>query len=719
MQFSVYRMARLPLVISLCICVCWAGTSAMCGTITYRPAEITFEPPPLTGKTSVAFAPGSGGMGLGWRTPQEIGDLFSIANTLHVESPAMAAACEAVENLDPDMQRKAVSVYQARLLSLPRTPPMMGEKLSGKRKMISCPLPASHRNLAWLLSCLGEPNIESLMSFLKTTRNVNWEARIGAAEALGWMGAAAVEPLVAELDHQLLQVRIRAAAALLQIGDTTTYPLILEALTPNDNGETEGAPNSAGTTEESAIIVRLISLLNHDEPMIRANAAWALGYIGVPGAVEPLLAYLERAEGFDIWFAAEPLGVIGDRRALEPLLEKARALGKKYPNSLVSYALALALARLGETAIDPLVSLLQDDSLKVYKASNNANPLEETGWYSFGARIAAARALGWIEAGSEEPKRSLGPLLDALSNTNENAGRNARVYSLRVQIAAIKALGQLGDTRAVEPLTRALDDEYYPVRACAAWALGQLSDPRGTEALLALFDDKSVSVRFVAISALSGNEDPRVFDAFLAMLDQSGVYSPRDQMIAEALAEMGPGAVDRLVLELENPKNDKFLKKEIITALGMMRAPGAVAPLVDFLGHKNTSIREATAWSLGSIGDPGAAPALVKALSDSKADVRRNATWALGTIGDPAAVGALIYTLNDTKEELPIRQNAAWALGRIGDPKATADLVEGLRDSDVGRISYWSLKRITGEDFGIGTTESIDEWEAWCNGQAE
>ena len=47
----------------------------------------------------------------------------------------------------------------------------------------------------------------------------------------------------------------------------------------------------------------------------------------------------------------------------------------------------------------------------------------------------------------------------------------------RVCKAAVQALGQLKDSRAMEPLVKALSDRGEGVCEAALWALGQLNDP--------------------------------------------------------------------------------------------------------------------------------------------------------------------------------------------------------------------------------------------------
>jgi HEAT repeat protein len=61
---------------------------------------------------------------------------------------------------------------------------------------------------------------------------------------------------------------------------------------------------------------------------------------------------------------------------------------------------------------------------------------------------------------------------------------------------AARALGILGDTRAVEPLSDVLaDDENDSVRASAAWALRQIGTKKALEAAAEYADDRSFLVQ--------------------------------------------------------------------------------------------------------------------------------------------------------------------------------------------------------------------------------
>jgi HEAT repeat protein len=77
--------------------------------------------------------------------------------------------------------------------------------------------------------------------------------------------------------------------------------------------------------------------------------------------------------------------------------------------------------------------------------------------------------------------RAVEPLADKLASE-----------STEVRVSAASALGQIGDTKAVDPLIRALGDTDSTVRGNAAYALGEIGDTRAVQPLInALLSEKS------------------------------------------------------------------------------------------------------------------------------------------------------------------------------------------------------------------------------------
>ncbi|MFC7128672.1 HEAT repeat domain-containing protein [Haloferax chudinovii] len=90
------------------------------------------------------------------------------------------------------------------------------------------------------------------------------------------------------------------------------------------------------------------------------------------------------------------------------------------------------------------------------------------------------KALG--EIGSEEATQ---PVANKLVTENDN-----------VRSAAARALGLIGDTRAVEPLSDVVaDDDVDSVRASAAWALRQIGTKDALDAAAGYADDRSFLVQ--------------------------------------------------------------------------------------------------------------------------------------------------------------------------------------------------------------------------------
>jgi HEAT repeat protein len=103
-------------------------------------------------------------------------------------------------------------------------------------------------------------------------------------------------------------------------------------------------------------VPNLIAALNDKKPSVCGAAAGALGRIGDPRAVEPLIAVLAAREeaGWVKVAAADALGRLGDPRALKPLLTALRAVGID-----LSCAAAKALGELGDRgAVDSLIKVL-------------------------------------------------------------------------------------------------------------------------------------------------------------------------------------------------------------------------------------------------------------------------------------------------------------------------------------------------------------------------
>jgi len=189
------------------------------------------------------------------------------------------------------------------------------------------------------------------------------------------------------------------------------------------------------------------------------------------------------------------------------------------------------------------------------------------------------------------------------------------------------------DLRAVEPLLRALNDPYYPVREAAALGLGFLGDARAVEPLGKALEDPAMPVRRRAASAL--------------------ILLPAKPVIP---------ALARRVRTDESAAVREFA----VEALGWTKDLAAVQPLIDALRDSDADVRAVAADFLGDLGDKRAAEPLTRLFNDPEVDVRWAAVRSAGKLGGEQVCLALLNVYNDSEQPSQVVQAADDALRRMG-----------------------------------------------------
>lgn len=205
---------------------------------------------------------------------------------------------------------------------------------------------------------------------------------------------------------------------------------------------------------------------------VRYNAARVLGEMGDLRAVDQLIDVLKNDKNGSVrLYAARALGELGDTTATWPLIESLR----EDRNVDVRVRAARALGKLGGVdVVEPLVEALSDENPQVC--------------------ITATDAL--IEIGEV----ATDALISILHNEKVN-----------VRCDATRALGELGNTKAVEPIITMLKDEWVNVRIYAVTSLGKLEDTAAVPALVDVLRDSKENelVRAGAAAALGVLRDQR------------------------------------------------------------------------------------------------------------------------------------------------------------------------------------------------------------------
>jgi HEAT repeat protein len=241
------------------------------------------------------------------------------------------------------------------------------------------------------------------------------------------------------------------------------FGLILIIYTAAYTKETQERTNQRISTEELnnrlieafrlSYIAKYTDLVKDNDRSVRRDAAEALGKIGDARAVEPLITALKDKDGILLnTSAAEALGRIGDAHAIEPIVKILKEIDISRVNTV-----QVALIKFGNSAIEPLIALLNDNNYFV--------------------RIRAIQALGMIRHA-----RAVEPLIATLKDNKRDVRENAA-----------EALGKIGDARAVDPLVALLKDNEQDVRSSAAYALGNIGGQRAVQELVSALMSEGIA----------------------------------------------------------------------------------------------------------------------------------------------------------------------------------------------------------------------------------
>lgn len=231
--------------------------------------------------------------------------------------------------------------------------------------------------------------------------------------------------------------------------------------------------------------------------------------------------------------------------------------------------------------------------------------------YDPAVRAGAARVIGRLEvAGTGEA------LIKAVNDSQAD-----------VRYAAMRALGAIGETRAIGPLTEQL--AYYK-KGEGAWsaleALARIASPASAPLFRERLRDRDPYIRRAAMEGIGRTGDAGSVDA----LEKAATIedAPMVRLAAVfALQKLGRNYAARLVDMMSSSKVVPQAQEYLIE-LG----PSMSSTLVPRLQEPDANVREAVADVLGAIGDASVIPSLEAATKDRDASVASAAKRAIARL---------------------------------------------------------------------------------------
>lgn len=360
----------------------------------------------------------------------------------------------------------------------------------------------------WALRWTGAPAVPALLDALRHATDAN--IRSGAADVLdGTEGEEVREALRAALEDPNEGVRRMAMWSLGNHGDLRVLDLLL-AETPSPRPGSSDPASTLAQLGSAAVPLLIAALEDQTRPAYqRAKAAHALGLIEDKRAVEPLIAALrDDDEGVRV-AATSALGDLKDARAVDPLLDALHDSSSKVRVQVV-YELASSEA---DRAFDAVASFVRESGEDNQTASGVLMTL---------ALHYGARAL---------------PLLREMA-----LGENRRL-----SIVALPALGQLGAPAV--PVLLELGRDPRPERRFSSinWlkmAYRHSHDPRIVEFLFEATQEKPASsvatwMRYYAALALAKCGDPRSIEPLLEILQNAASHPGMRYSAVWPLGQLG------------------------------------------------------------------------------------------------------------------------------------------------------------------------------------
>ncbi len=380
-----------------------------------------------------------------------------------------------------------------------------------------------------------------------------------------------------------------------------------------------------------------------------------------------------------------------------------------------------SVVKMGESAVPPLIDLLKDPSVEMRNSA--ASALELIGdKRAVPALLAAirkqddaptmARALfrmGYVPDVADKEFRLSENLPDDITSTHPDI--ETCVLLLAKDYLAERLLVRLGEP-AVETLCQLLsyskEKRHFVTGERVARALGQIGDKRAVEVLIAVADGKDLNpsgyvnvapeqpMTAAAAEALGDLGDKRATRQLIALLESPKTMPDVWTACAQSLGALGDrqavGALGALLRQHRTRWQYESPYEQAACRTLVQFGSESIEPLSLVLGDKaiDDEIREQAGLALGAIGDMRTAPVLREGLTDQSERVRIAATSSLSVLRDQEAAIPLIDMLRSSE-----KRNAAEiieivkALAALRDTRAVDPLIGLLRHADYF-VRYWA-----------------------------
>lgn len=473
----------------------------------------------------------------------------------------------------------------------------------------------------------------ALSLMLKALNDEDPNVSASAVEHLGTIGdPSVVDALVGILEEGDLWTAFPAADALGRIGDRKALPALAGALSKKTLREPaiKAIARLAGKED----IRYIVPFLEDPSKVVREEAIKAMETLYHRGVEEDaLIAELRERFG---------------EKAVDMLAEHTKS---SKPEVRVSAILMMGLLK-DRRALDPLLELSQeegfiDDVKRALVFIGKGDP--ESLIPLFGKEDPYLRRfVCGVVSEVASPK-----YYDIMLGLLEDADGHVRSF-------AALTLANIGDSRAVDEILKLFSDMYEDVQDAAVEALSKWGGTLDTKMLVKGLSSGSPSVRRNVALLMGRIRAKEAVSALNFALKDESVFVRK--AVVEAFSQIRTAdSIKYIVLALTD--EDPDVRALAALSLGAIGEKETLEPLSLLLNDKDDSIKVVAAKALGLLGDARAVPVLRRVLEDPNGFVVTTAMESLGALGGEEAQEALIRMLSS--KDIEIRRTALKSLSRF------------------------------------------------------
>ncbi len=533
--------------------------------------------------------------------------------------------------------------------------------------------------------------------------------KIGGAKV-----AAAMVPLLKNTEARL---RNRAIEILISTGTVST-PYVTAVLDDEDDDVVKFAVDILAGTGDAEPSAAVAALIKHPNANVRGAAALYMGMARPYGAARYIVEAMCDTEQWVRFSAVEALGLLGDLRQLEPLLEIVRE-----ESGAVRDAAVDALSRMATTSnsyeiLMTLKDFMHDEA--AIPVSSIVEILEKAAMASWGVnKFAVLRDMLFkiFDAATKDPdmnkrktalrgfvllkdSRGLQRVVEFMDGFDE-LDEDTEEYVLdtllhlcaeselpepvleRIKkggkntITLIKLAGRLRAAEALPALELAMErGERNEVRAVLV-AIEEIGSGESEDLLYKAIYSTDGHVRKIAARTLARVVGEKAADNLFAMIIKER-YRDVVEGVTDALAGIGGAEVMRGFTDLLASERED-MREMACRGLGAMGEEASVGPLTGALEDSSPAVRKSAYVSLAMLGVPEAMESVIKGLGLGDNDICIAIMDSLNAVATDELRDALRLRLDD--ENLWVRYHAVTLLGEMLD-RGSEDRLIGMLGSD-------------------------------------